>query len=81
MKKKITQETDLLIELIEETIELRTMMCKLHRKIHSKYYELLRKYNENCNGLLVRESRGRRILHPTQFERGEFDNNGIITFD
>jgi len=81
MKKKITQETDLLIELIEETIELRTMICKLHRKIHSKYYELLKKYNENGNGLLVRESRGRRILHPTQFERSEFDNNGLITFD
>lgn len=81
MKKKILEETDLLIELIDETIELKTMMVKLHRKIHSKYYELLRKYNHNCNGLLVRESRGKRILHPTQFEKSEFDNKGLITFD
>jgi len=82
MKKKITHETDLLIELIEETVQLKIMMEKLHRKIHSKYYELLKKNNLNTNGLLVKESRGRRIIHPTEFMQTEFPNDGnIITFD
>lgn len=81
MKKKISHETDLLIDLIDETIELKTMMIKLHRKIHSKYYEVLRKYNYNSNGLLVKENRGKRLLHPTQLEKNEFNNNGIVTFD
>ena len=67
MKKKILHETDLIIELIEETIQLKVTMEKLHRKIHSKYYELLKKYNQDTNGLLIRESRGRHIIHPDDF--------------
>jgi len=81
MKKKILQETDLLIELIEETIELKTTMEKLFRKIHSKYYELLKKHNQDSNGLLVRESRGRKVLHPNEFYSNKFPTHGIITFD
>ncbi len=81
MKKKIIIETDLILQLIEETIKLRVMMEKLHRKIHSKYYELLKKYNQNTNGLLIRESRGKHIIHPDDFLTNEFPTNGLITFD
>jgi len=81
MKKKIILETDLIIELIEETIKLRIMMEKLHRKIHSKYYELLKKHHQDTNGLLIRESRGKHILHPNDFVANEFPTNGLITFD
>jgi hypothetical protein len=73
MKKKNLTETDLLIRLIEETIMLRCTMEKLHRKIHSKYYELI--------GLLIKESRGRRILHNDEFLNTEFPTNGVIVFD
>lgn len=81
MKKKILHETDLIIELIEETIQLKVTMEKLHRKIHSKYYELLKKYNQDTNGLLIRESRGRHIIHPDDFLKNEFAKGGLVTFD
>lgn len=81
MKKKNFNETDLLIRLIEETIMLRSTMEKLHRKIHSKYYELIKKNKANTNGLLIKESRGRRILHNDEFLNTEFPTNGVIVFD
>ena len=56
-------------------------MEKLHRKIHSKYYELLKKYNQDTNGLLIRESRGRHIIHPDDFLKNEFAKGGLVTFD
>ena len=81
MKKKNLTETDLLIVLIEQTILLKKSIEKLHRKIHSKYYELLKNNKLDSNGLLIKESRGRRILHNDEFLKCEYPTNGLIIFD
>ena len=65
--RKNKNEIELLIILIEETINLKNELRKLNNKIHSKYYDLLKEKKQNTNGLLIKESRGKKILHTDEF--------------
>jgi len=79
--KKIKNDTELLIILIEETISLKNEIKKLNNKIHSKYYEVIKQHKKNTNGLLIKESRGRKILHTDDFYNNLYPTQGYITFD
>ena len=79
--RKYINEIELLIILIEETINLKNELRKLNNKIHSKYYDLLKEKKQNTNGLLIKESRGKKILHTDEFYKNLYPTQGYITFD
>jgi|TARA_R110002051_G_scaffold316953_2_gene397395 hypothetical protein len=74
---------DLLIKLIDETIILSIELGRLKRKIHSQYYDYLRRNYKLTNSIFVKEKRGKKAkVTEDEFYRGnEFEKDNIIFFD
>ena len=60
MQKVNEINNDLIIKLIDETILLSNELGRLRRKLHSQYYDHLKKNFKLTNSIFVKEKRGRK---------------------
>ena len=73
---------DLMMKLIDETILLSNELGRLRRKLHSQYYDHLKKNFKLTNSIFVKEKRGRKskIIAKDFFEQNEFEKQNMTVF-
>ena len=83
MQKVNEINNDLIIKLIDETILLSNELGRLRRKLHSQYYDHLKKNFKLTNSIFVKEKRGRKAkIEPKDyFEQNEFEKDTTVFFD